>query len=284
MPQTLYQLQTYLADSLASLDLPPEQLQAEVRLILTILAEIPLESLYLQPDQDISDQILEKINTLLNKRVQKRMPLQYLLGQAGFYGRTFKVAPGVLIPRPETELLVEKAITLIQTHSLQQVLDIGTGSGAIAISIACQTSAHVVAVDLSPEALAIAQENARLHQCPVEFYLGDLFAPVTGQRFDLIVSNPPYIDPKLKPTLTPEVSEHEPAMALFPPQEPYAFYRRIAQEATDYLLPKGFILVELGADMAQEARQIFEAQPFKVLEVIQDFAGIPRVLVAAQTD
>lgn len=276
-------LYSHIRSQLLSLSMSPEQAEAESWWILEFLFQYRQTDLYTQPERSISDSELAQLNDLLYQRVQKRIPLQYLLHEAWFFGLKFYVNPSVLIPRPETELLVEKARAFLKPG--MRVLDVGTGPGTIAIAISHQLSraVEVMAVDLSPEALQVARMNQKMLGTTVSFLpSSDLFEALSEQRFDLIVSNPPYIDVQLKPTLTPEVLVHEPAMALFPPNDDaFYFYRRLASEGKAFLKPGGRLLVECGVGMTPDIAQIFLAQGFQDIEVIRDYAGLDRIVCAA---
>ena len=177
-------------------------------------------------------------------RREAREPMQYILGEAGFMGLTFHVAPGVLCPRPDTEILCGEALRRLPAGGC--VLDIGTGSGALAVSIArLAPGSRVTAVDVSDTALAIAGENAQSNGADVRFVKSDCFSALAGERFDLIVSNPPYIDRQEMETLMPEV-QREPALALYGGEDGLDFYRRISREAGAHLCDGGVLLFEIG--------------------------------------
>jgi release factor glutamine methyltransferase len=207
----------------------------------------------------------------LHQRIQGQ-PTQYVTGHQEFYGREFRVTPEVLIPRPETEHLIEAALA----HSAEQILDIGTGSGAIAVTLALETKACVAATDVSLGALRIAQQNARKLNARVLLVACDLGAPFPDGSFDLIVSNPPYIPGRDRATLQPEVRDHEPALALFGGDDGLAIYRRLIPEAARLLRPGGWLMMELGDAVA--VREM--CADWTGVEIMNDLAGIPRVLIA----
>lgn len=214
-----------------------------------------------------------------------RRPLQHLTGEQWFWRHAFRVTADVLIPRPETELIVEEALRLLAGQTAPLVVDVGTGSGCIALSIAAERpDALVVAIDLSPAALRVARENAsRLGLTDrVRFLSGDLLEPIRDLdgRVDLVASNPPYVDPAAAPGLAPEVRFFEPALALFPPGEPYHVYRRLVPQAAAALRPGGAIVLEIGQGMAEEVARIAEGAGLRVDRVVPDLQGIPRTVVA----
>lgn len=282
--QSIYQS---LKRRLAGVAVSSGQSTAEARILMAHVFNLSTETLWAQPEQEVLPDQLEALEALLTQRLEARVPIQYLVGTAHFYGLAFKVTPAVLIPRPETELLVESALQWLNDHSeASRVLDIGTGSGAIALTIArfSRASVQVVATDTEPEALAVARENAlHLGIDPerIQFLQGSLFEPVASMRFDCILSNPPYIDPALRPTLMPEVREHEPASALFAPEEGYAFYKALAYSTPHHLKSGGRVLVETGLGMASRVCEMFSAQGFRSVSCLQDLNGVERHVLAA---
>ncbi|MEF8700099.1 MAG: peptide chain release factor N(5)-glutamine methyltransferase [Candidatus Accumulibacter sp. UW26] len=207
-------------------------------------------------------------------------PLAYLLRSAGFYGREFLVTPAVLIPRPETELLVELALPILQGLPAPQLVDLGTGSGVLAVTLKCLLPrATVTAVDLSPAALEVARANACRHLAAVSLLGGDWYAPLAGQRFDLIVANPPYVvagDPHLLRDGLP----FEPPMALTDgvvDGDGLACIRVIVSGAAAHLLPGGGLLIEHGHEQAATVRALLSAEGFCGVASWSDLAGIERV-------
>lgn len=208
-------------------------------------------------------------------------PAQYILGYADFYGREFQVTPATLIPRPETEELVE---WVLATHPLAgpalTVLDVGTGSGAIANTIALERPHwHVTAVDISKEALAVAQANADELESGVIFKQGDFLAPVDGQQFDIIISNPPYIADSERAVMDTSVIEYEPDLALFAANDGLHFYERFAKESRAYFKPKAELFLEFGYQQKAKIEKLFsENSPEIELEFKKDLANWPRMM------
>jgi release factor glutamine methyltransferase len=221
---------------------------------------------------------------LVEERARRR-PLQHLTGTQWFWKHEFKVTPDVLVPRRETELLVEVALDLLRDVKRPRVVDVGTGSGCIALSLAAERpDAEVHATDISEPALAVARENADrlgLHS-PVAFRHGDLLEPVgaLGGRLDLILSNPPYVSKAELHGLSPEVRRHDPHQALIPPGDRLSVYRRLAPAAARLLRPGGALAVEIGQGMEDEVSRLIEDAGLRVERILPDLAGIPRVVIA----
>ncbi len=269
---------------LTGLGISLAQAQAESDWVLESLWHIGPEALYTTGDDRLSESEWAQLQDFLYQRTVKRIPIQYLLHEAWFYGLKFYVNPYVLIPRPETELLVEKALTLIQPG--MRILDVGTGPGTIALALSHQLgqSVSITAVDVSPEALQVARINQKRLNTQVRLLpAGNLFDPVQSEQFDLILSNPPYIDRALQSTLAPEVKDHEPHLALFPPQteDAYYFYRKLAVEGKAHLNPNGHILMECGAGMGPDISQIFLQHGYTQVHTTRDYAGLDRIITAA---
>lgn len=218
--------------------------------------------------------MIEKINKIVDERITGR-PLWYCLGDTEFYGYKIKVDERVLIPRPETELLAEQVINLCKDG--YNVLDLCTGSGAIAITVKKQTNANVFASDISQDALSLAKENAVLNDAKVEFIQSDLFENIQGE-FDVIVSNPPYIKSEDIKGLQVEVKDFEPIMALDGGVDGYDFYKKISSKAKYYLKKGGVLLLECGIGQAQDIKQMLT--DFTSVEIIKDFENIERIVKA----
>lgn len=237
--------------------------------------------LYVRHDEEPAEDRRTAFREIIRKRAEG-MPVAYLVGYREFYSLPFTVTPAVLIPRPETETLVMEALRRLRPLEAPNVLDLGTGSGCIAISIARQhKTARVTAVDVSGPALAVASANAARHGVAdrVTFVEGDLLAPVAGSTFDLIVSNPPYIAHAEFPILDAGVRDFEPRSALDGGPDGLDFYRRIAAEAPKYLSAGGAVLVEIGATQDVAVRELFAAQ-FDGSPTVKDAAGRPRIVSA----
>ena len=286
MNQTITELYQQIKDQLSPIAASQAQVNAEADWILRDLFHLQPSEMFTQGERIVTDGEQLKLNCFLEQRVGKRIPIQYLTHEAWFYGHRFYINSQVLIPRPETELLVEETLRRLKPVKPDtQVLDLGVGSGAIAISLslALGKEAQVFGTDISPAALKVSAINQKLLGSAVNFLPpGDLFMPIgSGQQFNAIVSNPPYISPSLKDSLKPEVLWHEPHSALFPPgDDPYHYYQRIAQESPNFLKPDGMVLVEVGEGMASTVSQIFLTQSFAHAETIRDYASIDRIVVA----
>ncbi|MCD8133612.1 MAG: peptide chain release factor N(5)-glutamine methyltransferase [Clostridiales bacterium] len=222
---------------------------------------------------------------LLEKRC-RRIPLQYLTGEQEFMGLPFFVDGHVLIPRQDTELLVEEALRLLkdtEKHKMR-VLDLCTGSGCIAVSLKkfCPEIA-VTASDISAEALCMARKNAERNDTDVLFVRSDLFSDLT-ERFHMIVSNPPYIPTDIIPTLMPEVRVHEPWQALDGSADGLFFYRKILEEADRYLFPGGRLLVEIGYDQGGAVSELMREKGYTEIEAVPDLQGLDRVVKGRRTE
>ena len=238
--------------------------------------------LYLDFDRPLTAAELNSFKILLKRRLD-REPMAYIIGQKGFYNLELTVGPGVLVPRPETELLVETALALLDKEAEKRVLDLGTGSGPIALSLAGERPGlAVTATDVSPRALKWAEANAAKAGLlgRVELLLGDLFEPLAGRVFDLIVSNPPYVTEDDYQGLAPEIVGHEPLEALVSGPEGLDLIKRLTAQAPDHLAPGGWLLMEIGAGQAEKVMGLLPEERWTDREVLPDLAGIPRVVKA----
>ncbi|MBR6127418.1 peptide chain release factor N(5)-glutamine methyltransferase [bacterium] len=225
----------------------------------------------------LTDEQLKILKMKVESRIADRTPVQYIIGESYFMGNFFKVTHDVLIPRDETEILVTKAIEIIKENDLKNVLDIGTGSGCIACTIADRTSAVVLGVDISSDALRIALDNVTrlgINNRAV-FRKSDLYSKIReDEKFDMIISNPPYIPRGT--VLEPEL-KHEPEIALFADENGLEIYRKIVLEAPKFLNPDGWLIFELGIGEASSVKA-FMNEYFEGVTVIKDLAGIDRVI------
>jgi release factor glutamine methyltransferase len=243
--------------------------------------------LYKSPDWIINPRAGKSFRKLIKRRCHD-YPVAYIIGHAEFMSLDFKVSPAVLIPRPETEFVVEEALNIIKHNSFDSVMDIGTGSGNIIISLAKLTANQRIkfwASDISPRALKVARTNARHHKVAgqIKFVQGDLFEAFKNRRLehkiDLLICNPPYVARQDKHLLAPGVRLFEPAAALYAGQTGLDFYRRIISEAIDYLRPGGYMVLELGYNQAKQVQEIFASTGcFDRIKIIKDLRGIKRVI------
>ncbi len=248
------------------------------RLLAEILSASPLQ-LFLQTERELTGEEQARLNVCVNRRAA-REPLQWILGSTGFMGLDFEVNAHVLVPRPDTEILVEEAMRRIPRGA--RVLDLGTGSGCIAVSLAVlRPDLQVSAVDLSGEALRVAQRNAGANGARVRFLQGDWFEPVAGESFEAILSNPPYIARAEQPDLMPEVQQ-EPELALFADHDGLACYEKIVKEAPVHLEKDGLLLFEIGYRQKDAVCALLReriGEPF----ALRDYGGQWRVVGACHT-
>ncbi len=265
-------------DFLEKRGVPDARLDAEM-LLGDVLRKNRLE-LYLYFDRPMSKNELDQYREHVRRR-GTREPLQHIVGETGFMNLTIKTGPDALIPRPETEILVEKALAL-NLNPEPRILDIGTGTGCIAMALAQELEqANVLGIDISAEALALANENANQNKVTVQFQEIDILKtlPNIEQRFDLVVSNPPYIAPAERALLQKEVAEFDPHLALFDADDGLSFYRRFADILPELLVPGGPFLFEFGGAPQESAiLNIFMEKGYHDLEIIQDYNGDPRVI------
>jgi release factor glutamine methyltransferase len=259
-----------------------EQPRASAEVILAHVLRMERIQLYLNYDRPLIPDELASYRELIRRRAT-REPTQYITGKQEFWSLEFEVTPDVLIPRPETESLVEEALKLVRGSS-KCVLDLGTGSGAIAIALAHECPAiQVIATDRSFKALLVARRNASCHHLEerIAFVAADLFGcfRAPGGPFDTIISNPPYISEKEFPYLAPEIVRYEPNAALLAGPRGLSLIRRIIEEAPVYLKPEGSLLMEIGAGQAEILRtELSQDALIDHFEFIQDYSGVLRVL------
>lgn len=254
--------------------------ELDARLLLEFVCGTNRNTLLAHGDREVSAEECERYRELIGKRAA-HIPLQHLTGEQDFMGLTFLVNKEVLVPRQDTEVLVEEAMKHL--HDGMRILDLCTGSGCILLSLLHYSNdCEGVGTDLSPQALSVARENyERLREArpkmKARFLEGDLFAALE-ERFDMIVSNPPYIETGVIDTLMPEVREHEPLMALNGGADGLAFYRRIAKQAGSYLNGGGMLFFEIGCGQAEAVCGLMKEAGFCEIQVVKDFAGLDRVV------
>jgi release factor glutamine methyltransferase len=236
--------------------------------------------LFLHPDEELTPAQTAQLGTLLSRRL-RREPLPYILGRAEFCGLTFRVTPAALIPRPETEILVEAAIERAQGLGAQFIVDVGSGSGAIAVALARQMpQVHVIAADVSLNALRLARENVVTHDAAGRVHLlcSDLLDGLRGE-FDCVVANLPYVRADEFPELQPEVRNYEPRWALDGGPDGLELIRRLGAQLLGHLRTGGFAALEVGAGQAPEVTKLLETAGLRTAEALRDYGGIERVVI-----
>ena len=253
----------------------------DARLLLEHVTGMTRSALLLEWARELPEEQLQAYQALLARRAA-REPLQHITGSVSFMGVEIACDGRALIPRQETELLAEQAVELSKQRDGLTALDLCTGTGCIAIAMAVLGRySAITATDISQEALDLAKANITRNTASVELLQGDLFEAVGGRRFDVIVSNPPYVAAAELPELMPEVREHDPLRALDGGPDGLAFYRRIAAEAPRHLNPGGRLLLEIGADQGAAVSGLLAAAGFKDVRVLQDYSGMDRIVTAA---
>ena len=256
-----------------------EEYEYETWMLLEWKLGVDRAEYFMDPDAEVPQEQWNDLDAALRKR-ERRIPLQYLMGSCEFMGYSFAVDERVLIPRQDTECLVELAVEQMRRSPEPcRVLDLCTGSGCIGVSVKLLCpQAQVVLSDVSEGALAVAGENARSLGAPVELVQGDLFENVQG-TFDYILSNPPYIPSKVIDGLMPEVRDHEPRLALDGTEDGLHFYRRIVREATKRLRPGGRLLFEIGQEQGEALLSLLQEAGYEETAIRQDLAGLDRIAV-----
>ena len=265
-------------------DIEEGKLIAEI--VFSHVLNIDRMMLFTKYRDDIEDEEIEKIRYFIQKIGREKFPVQYLLNEQEFYGRKFYVDKGVLIPRQDTEILVEKMIDTLKDKVLKneihpKILDIGVGSGIIGITAALEIeSSYVLGVDISDKALETAQKNKEILKVSnIKFLKSDLFENVEFREFDMIVSNPPYISLSEVGIMSDDALLHEPSEALFAENDGLYFYYEICQKASDYLADFGYLLFEIGYKQGKNVAKIMASSGFKNIEVVKDLAGLDRVVI-----
>ena len=282
-PKTVLDVVQLAAGHLKAAGVSTPRLDAEV--LLGHVLGLERIQLYVQHDRPLVPDELEAYRAATARRA-RREPVAYITGRREFYSLSFAVDRRVLIPRPETERLVEIALDLLRSRFPSEerllVADVGTGSGAIAVALAhSEPRARVVATDASPEALQVAKFNVEQHGLSnrIELRRGDVYAPLRGERFHAIVSNPPYVKEADYPGLPPEVRDYEPKGALVAGKDGLAVIRRLVAGAAGYLVPGGFLAFEIGWDQAEDVRVIAREAGLFCTRIVPDLAGKDRVAV-----
>jgi release factor glutamine methyltransferase len=232
-------------------------------------------------EDSVSENDAERFREVVERRAGGE-PAQYIIGSQDFYGRTFRVTPAVLIPRPETELLIEAALEVLNADA--KICDVGTGSGCIAITLLCERNdARAVAIDVSEEALNIAQENASAQSVGtrIEFVRSDCFTALNPETdlFDLVLSNPPYVSAHMLPGLQREVRDHEPQIALSPGEDGLSVIRRLLNDSPHFLRENGYLIMEIGFDQGEAVQQLVAENVWVLKEIRPDLQCIPRIVV-----
>jgi release factor glutamine methyltransferase len=256
-----------------------ERARLDAETLLMHLLEANRAWLVTHGDDGVGEKSASRYAELVERRYRGE-PIQYITGETEFYGLPFRVTPDVLIPRPETEHLVEQTIALAREFTEPRIVDVGAGSGAIAVALAVHLAgARITTIDVSAQALAIARENAARNAVSeqLRFLQGDLLGPAAGEQFDLVVSNPPYVPERDRESLSVEVREHEPAQALFAGEDGLDVYRRLIPAGYAALAPGGYMLLEIGYGQAEGVRALLSGSGFKGIDFLPDLQGIARV-------
>lgn len=250
--------------------------ESDTRLLFQYILEADRSFMFMHGDDEVDDKKLSDLFDAVALR-EKRIPLQHITGYQNFMGLEFKVTKDVLIPRFDTECLVEEAMLVCADGD--KVLDVCTGSGCILISLmSYKNDISGYGIDISEKALNVAKENATAMGKAPTFIVSDLFEACTEREFDIIVSNPPYIRSDVIPTLMPEVKDYDPILALDGGDDGLIFYRRIVSESRDFLKKGGYLLVEIGNDQGDDVKALFEESGYLDVKVVKDLCGNDRVV------
>lgn len=272
---TYRQLYEYGVEKLVEAGIDEAKLDA--RLLLEYICHTDRNTLLVHGDIERNEMEEQFYRMCIEKRAT-RIPLQHITGEQEFMGLTFRVNQHTLIPRQDTETLVEEGMR--HMYDGMRILDMCTGSGCILLSLLKYSNeCEGIGVDISEEALKVARENAQRLGLKAEFVQGDLFEPVPEKKFDMIVSNPPYIETAVIETLMPEVRDHEPMQALDGMEDGLFFYRKIVEKASGFLTKGGWLLFEIGHNQGEAVRKLMTEQGFKEVEVVKDYTGLDRVVL-----
>ncbi len=262
---------------LSSYNIKEAKLDAEI--LLSCVLGIKRNKLFTMRSQTLTLEELEKYKSYLQRR-STREPVAYISGKTEFMGLEFEVNNNVLIPRQETEILAEEVNNQIKTNNCRHILDLCTGSGCIAVSVAYENDVLVTATDISDKAVKLAVNNAKINNVEnkIKFLTGDMFEKIGSRKFDIIVSNPPYVTQEEFKNLEQELF-FEPKKALIAKDCGLFFYRQIAQNAKKYLYKNSLVIIELNSNISKKIVELFEKHGFKKIKIIKDYAGLDRVLV-----
>ena len=262
-------------------EIPEARLKTEI--IFSNVLGVERMMLFTKYRDEIDEEKKNKIREYIHKIGKEKFPIQYLLNEQEFYGRSFYVDKGVLIPRLDTEVLVEKALNILNKESIEEpkILDIGVGSGVIGITIALEVpTSKVMGVDISEKALEISSKNKKILKAGnIKFIKSDLFENIEYKKFNMIVSNPPYISSDETDVMSEDALLHEPSEALFAGSEGLYFYNSISKKAMEYLDDNGYLLFEIGYKQGEIVAKMMETYGFKNVEIVKDLTGNDRVVV-----
>lgn len=265
----------------------PEEASVEADLLIEHFAHIRKKHLLMEPGLTISEDIANILEKKLKLRFKDRVPLQYIINRAAFFSLDLYVEPGVLIPRPDTEVLVEQAIAHVKENNYKKIAEIGAGSGCISIALLKNTvNTEITATDISDLALEVSRKNAQM--CKVDDRLDLIktsFLENVDKKFDMIVSNPPYIPLDRKQSLQEEVKKYEPSQALFvDTKNPVQVYDNILEQAKEKLVSGGMLIVEIDSAYHKKVSQLFESYYYRQVKTIEDYSFRPRVISGIKTD
>jgi release factor glutamine methyltransferase len=257
-----------------------ENPELEASLLLSSTLGINKTDIYAYPEREIEYNKVEMFNQLLERRLNGE-PIAYILGEKEFFSRTFIVNPSVLIPRSETETLVEEALRKVKNIPFPLVVDVGTGSGCIAVTIGCECeNAQIFATDISFDALMVARANAERYgvSSRIPFTCADFLSCFKEESLDIVLSNPPYISVTDFSSLESDIRDFEPKVSLFGGEDGLNYRRKIVLQATKVLKNDGWCIIEIGANQSEKVAEIFDGVGFKDVSIVKDLAGIGRVV------
>ncbi len=259
----------------------PQELRRDGEIILAKLLKVEVPKIQLLLESEVPQKVEKKFRELIKER-ERGIPTAYLIGEWEFFGRVFKVSKGVLVPRPETEILVEKVLELIPKREKLKGFEVGTGSGCISISLLLERqNLRMLGTDINPEAVQLTHENAVAHGVKnrLKVRCGSLFEPFRGTKVDFVVSNPPYIPEGMWESLSPEV-RIEGRHSLIGGREGFEFIEMLVEDSLKVLKRGGLIALEIGHDQSQKVKETMETKGFKKLKVFRDYSGYERVIIA----